>query len=257
MYCTVPLPYKRNDFVGAMGADWDYLPSVAELNDPPLSAADRAILTESTARQSTVMGAVVSDATRVQNVYYTKIGPVEQEEPAQYRGSDTLRPCGWIRGQTPPIEYTLKPLASLPSPQRSKAHRTKQRQADARLRRGLRDAWCDPERARKDAFAAATAYAAINDQQGLATAIVAHAQTRIGQSKLSGLHPYLLTHAALLAGEEYSHAHAIYSSLINAYPECYDACRVRPFQAACNRQRFRAHPISFTAADAAAASIGE
>ena len=91
------------------------------------------------------------DATSVHSVRYTGEGPVVQEKPLQHRGSEQLGPRGWIRGETAAVEYSYLPLSPPPAPlPQSRKTLTKRRQADVRVRRALRDAWCDPSRARKD-----------------------------------------------------------------------------------------------------------
>ena len=198
----------------------------------------------------------VHDATSVQCVYYTPEGPVIQDEPLLYRGVEPQRPRGFIRAETAPVEYTYLPAAPPPPPVASRWTKTKRRQADARVRRALRDAWCDPARARKDCFAAGAVYADLQDGQGMAMAFIAHAQTRLGDANLSELAPHLGTTAAGLAREEYSHAHAIYTSLLHSRPTRYDVSRHMPFERAARGQRMRPWPLVMGAEDAKAASIG-
>ena len=83
-----------------------------------------------------------------------------------HRGVPVVPPPKWTRGQTPWVEYTNRPLQPSPGPRLTKAGENKKRQADARLRRALIDAWRDPARARQDLLAAGNAYADLRDPQG-------------------------------------------------------------------------------------------
>lgn len=205
---------------------------------------------------SVALGTDVTEASCTVNVYYTDEGPVQREEPKQIRGEEAERPRSWVRGETPPVEYTFRPATMPPAPRRSKATRAHQRQADVRARRGLRDAWCDPARARKDLLAAATAYNTMKDEQGLANAFIAHAQTRLGDAHLAELGSQLSLHSSMLAREEYSHAHAIFTTLLNTQAKRYDTRRIGPFETASTAQRFRPRPLKHTAVDAMSAAIG-
>ena len=208
------------------------------------------------AQSSTTPSPVVHDAARVQCTRYGREGPIVSNEPLQSRGVEVPRPRGWIRGQTAPVEYTYRPLEPPAAPSRTRATLTKRRQADVRVRRALRDAWCDPARARKDVEAAGAVYADIQDEQGLAMAFIAHAQTRLGDMHLSGMKEGLGLAAIGLACEESSHAHAIYTSLLQTGPLRYDVHRHPAFEKAAIAQRFRPWPLTMTADDAAAASVG-
>lgn len=197
------------------------------------------------------------DATSVHSVRYTGEGPVVQEKPLQHRGSEQLGPRGWIRGETAAVEYSYLPLSPPPAPlPQSRKTLTKRRQADVRVRRALRDAWCDPSRARKDLLDAGAKFAEIEDGQGLAMAFIAHAQTRLGDSNLAGFAPHLCLSAVNLAREEYSHAHAICTSLLYTRPTTYDGSRHYPFEKAATKQRMRPTPLVMGAEDAKAAAGG-
>jgi hypothetical protein len=210
---------------------------------------------------SIVLGTDVSDTTCMQNVYYAKEGPVEREEPKLLRGVDTVRPCSWVHAEAPAVEYTFRPSEWMPqAPQRSRADLTRQHRADVRVRRALRDAWCDPARARKDLVAAATIYDSLKDEQGLASAFIAHAQTRLGDANLAMSFAKVRSEVTIpsssLAREEYSHAHAIFTSLLNTQTKRYDVRRLGSFEEASTNQFFRPRPLQHTAADTMAAAMG-
>jgi hypothetical protein len=162
----------------------------------------------------------------------------------------------WMRGQTPFVEYTHKPDEP-PLPRKlTKAGLSKQRRADARLRRAMVDAWCDPARARKDLLAAGSAYADLRDAQGLANAFVAHAQTRIADAHLAEWDSQLSLPASNMAREEYAQAHKLFSALLDDMPRHYSAPRQHPVHAVTTGQRMRPYPLSLSADDAKPASIG-
>jgi hypothetical protein len=59
-----------------------------------------------------------------------------------------------------------------------------------------------------------------------------------------------------LAREEYSHAHAIFTSLLNTQTKRYDVRRLGSFEEASTNQFFRPRPLQHTAADTMAAAMG-
>lgn len=173
-----------------------------------------------------------------------------------FRGVEIPEPQTWMRGQTPFVEYTHKPDEP-PLPRKlTKAGLSKQRRADARLRRAMVDAWCDPARARKDLLAAGSAYADLRDAQGLANAFVAHAQTRIADAHLAEWDSQLSLPASNMAREEYAQAHKLFSALLDDMPRHYSAPRQHPVHAVTTGQRMRPYPLSLSADDAKPASIG-
>lgn len=200
--------------------------------------------------------AIVREPSMVTSVRYTDEGPRQIRTPALYRGVEMPVERGWIRAEAPPVEYTFQPLAPTPVAEPTRRVRNQTKRADVRMRRALQDAWCDPARARSDLLAAGTAYAELGDSQGLAMAFAAHAQTRLGDANLAGWKAHLSLNAAGLAREEYSHAHAIFSSLLNTQPVSYKVARHQPYERACIAQRMRPAPLHMTAEDACAASMG-
>lgn len=200
--------------------------------------------------------AEVKDATCVVNVHYSKEGPVFSKVPVQSRGQDVERPRAWVRGETPWVEYTYHPPA-LPTPRSpTRKELTHMRQADVRVARALRDAWCDPARARTDLLAAGATYASVGDTQGLANAFIAHAQTRLSDAHLAEHESRLNISTYALAREEYQSAHAIFTSLLHTEPARYQVRRLDRFQKASIGQRMRPYPLKHTAEDAYIASIG-
>ena len=162
----------------------------------------------------------------------------------------------WTRGQTPFVEYTHKP-AEPPQPRKlTKVGLNKQRRADARLRRAMVDAWCDPSRARKDLLAAGSAYADLQDAQGLANAFVAHAQTRVADAHLAEWDRQLSLPASNMAREEYAQAHKLFSTLLDDMPRHYAAPRQVPVHAVIKGQRMRPYPLQMNADDSKPASVG-
>ena len=172
------------------------------------------------------------------------------------RGVEVPPPQTWTRGQTLAVEYTGRPLDPPRPMGLTRAGKNKQRQADARLRRALVDAWCDPERARKDLLAAGSAYASLRDAQGLANAFVAHAQTRLADAHLADWGEQLSLPASNLAREEYAQAHTLYSTLLDNVPKHYSKERQCGVHAVARFQRMRANPLSLSADDARAADLG-
>ena len=167
-----------------------------------------------------------------------------------------MPPPQWTRGITEHVEYTGLPLKPPPAPKLNKAGVRKQQQADARLRRALHDAWRDPERARVDLNAAADTYALLEDPQGLANTFVCHAQTRLGEAHLAGWSADLSLPASNMAREEYSQAHAMYTALLEQAPMRYSVPRQRSVHKATVKQNLRPIPLTLTAVDSMAASIG-
>ena len=173
-----------------------------------------------------------------------------------HRGVPIVEPPKWTRGQTPHVEYTGKPLQPPPAPSLTKAGQHKRRVADAKLRRALIDAWCDPERAQKDLHAAGNMYADLCDAQGMANAFMAHAQTRLASAHLAGWGEQLSLQASNMAREEYAHAHQLYSSLLDTRPTFYSDARQKSVHKATKGQCMRPIPLSLTAEDARAADMG-
>ena len=176
--------------------------------------------------------------------------------PQFFRGEEVRAPPAWTRGVTPPVEYTGLPLEAPAQPPLTKAALRKQQQADARLRRALQDAWCDPERARVDLHAAGNAYATLQDAQGLANTFVCHAQTHLGEAHLAGWSPELSLPASNMAMKEYEQAHHMYTALLEQAATRYSAPRQKSVHDAAIHQSLRPIPLTFTASDASAASRG-
>ena len=174
----------------------------------------------------------------------------------QFRGVEQPEPITWMRGDTPWVEYTNKP-SEPPQPRRlSKVGLAKQRRADARLRRAMVDAWCDPERARKDLLAAGSTYADLHDAQGLANAFVTHAQTRLADAHLAGWDAQLSLPASNMAHEEYAQAHKLYSTLLDEMPRHYGKERQRSVHTVAVGQRMRPNQLRLNADDAKLAAMG-
>jgi hypothetical protein len=165
-----------------------------------------------------------------------------------------------IRSCVPqPVEYTYSPLPkSGPTvPPKGSSGRKKQRWADARLRRAFRDAWCDPERARKDLLAAGNAYADLRDPQGMAHAFIAHAETRLADSHHTGYGASLGLSAVLTAREEFQYAGHILTAVVNEQCTRYSTGRGEGFKASIRGQRMRhPQPLTLTAADTRVAAKG-
>jgi hypothetical protein len=108
--------------------------------------------------------------------------------------------------------------------------------------------------------AAATIYDSLKDEQGLASAFIAHAQTRLGDSNLAisfaKVRSEVTIPSSSLAREEYSHAHAIFTSLLNTQPKRYDVRRLGSFEEASTKQFLRPRPLQHTVADTMAAAMG-
>ena len=173
-----------------------------------------------------------------------------------FRGVPVEEPVSWTRGQTPFVEYTGRSLAPPPPPKLTRAALRKRRQADARMRRALVDAWSDPLRAQRDLLAAGIAYADMGDTQGLANAFMAHAQTRLSNAHLAGWDQQLSLPASNMAREEYARAHVLYSELLETRPTGYSAQRQKPVHQVAVGQRMRPIPLRLDAADAYAADMG-
>ena len=173
-----------------------------------------------------------------------------------YRGVEIPEPQSWIRGQTPFVQYTHKPIEPPPPRTLTRAGVNKQRRADARLRRAMVDVWCDPARARKDLLAAGSAYADLRDAQGLANAFVAHAQTRVADAHLAEWDRQLTLPASNMAREEYAQAHKLFSALLDGMPRHYSAPRQVPVHAVTTGQRMRPYPLQMNADDAKPAALG-
>ena len=208
-----------------------------------------------------------------------------------HRGVPVEMPRQWTRGQTPTVEYTYRPLDPPTPPKLSRAAEKKKRGADARLRRALVDAWRDPARARSDLLAAGVAYADLGDGQGahtatvefylrrewfhtrlttcplllslllcvcagLANAFQAHAQTRLADAHLAEWGEQLRLPASNMAREEYSHAHAIVSSILDSHPAHYSARRQISVHRVAVDQTMRPFPLKLNAEDARAADMG-
>ena len=167
-----------------------------------------------------------------------------------FRGVEMPEPVLWMRAETDWVDYTHKPSVPPPPRKLTKVGLTKQRRADARLRRAMVDAWCDPERARKDLLAAGSAYADLRDAQGLANAFVTHAQTRLADAHLAERGSQLSLPATSMAHEEYAQAHTLYTTLLEDVPRHYSKERQRSVHAVAVGQRMRPHPIKLDANDA-------
>ena len=164
-----------------------------------------------------------------------------------------------VRSEQPaPVEYTYAPApVEGPSLPPGGPHGVaRQRRADARLRRAYRNAWCDPERSRKDLVAAGNEYAELRDAQGMANAFIAHAETRLADAHHNGYGASLGLSAALTAREEFEYASQLFASLLNQQPRRYAAQRGHGIQSAVVGQRMRPFPLSLTAEDARPAEIG-
>ena len=172
------------------------------------------------------------------------------------RGVPIEQPVTWTRGLTPAVEYTGRPLEPPATPQLSRAATRKKRAADARLRRALVDAWCDPARAQRDLLAAGAAYASLRDAQGMANAYMAHAQTRLADAHLADWSEQLSLPASNMAHEEYLQAHKLYSRMLHLQPTMYSASRQKPIHAVCKGQRMRPFPLNLDTEDARAADMG-
>ena len=173
-----------------------------------------------------------------------------------HRGIPLEAPPSWTRGQTPPVEYTGRPLSAPAPPVLTRAAEKKQRWADARVRRALVDAWFDPTRARRDLHAAGAADADLRDAQGLANAFMAHAQTRLADAHLADWGQMLSLPASNMAREEYAHAHALYSSLLETRPAWYSPSRQQSIHVAQLGQARRPFPLRLDKEDARAADMG-
>ena len=68
--------------------------------------------------------------------------------------------------------------------------------------------------------------------------------------------PSLDLAATTLAREEYAHAHAIFTSLLQVQPNDFEVSRQKAAEKATLGQRFRPMPLTMTAADARAAMLG-
>ena len=212
--------------------------------------------------------------------------------PALNRGTPVKEPVLWTRGVTPPVEYTGRPLQAPPLPTLSKWAKRKQHQADVRLRRALVDAWADPERAQKDLNAAGLVYNELLDAQGLANVFMAHAQTRLANAHHVGWGQQVCTrHLSLLslyytvhlfspiadislrllfscvrsqlsvpesnmAHEEYTHAHVLYTALLDTRPIDYSPKRQVSVHKVAVDQFMRPIPLHFDAEDTRAADQG-
>lgn len=90
----------------------------------------------------------------------------------------------------------------------------------------------------------------------MANAFVAHAQTRIADSKLAAWPEHLSLPASNMAREEYGQAHALYTALLDTSPAHYSAKRQVGVHKVAVNQHMRPVPLQLSAADALAASIG-
>lgn len=165
-----------------------------------------------------------------------------------------------VRSTVPsPVEYTHAPMPKEgPTvPPAGTLGKKQQRWADARLRRAYRDAWCDPERARKDLLAAGNAYANLRDPQGMANSFIAHAETRLADSVHTGYGPSLGLSAVLQAREEFQYAGHILTSVLHEQATRYSTPRGSGIRAAIVGQRMRhPGPLTLTAADTVVAVRG-
>ena len=90
----------------------------------------------------------------------------------------------------------------------------------------------------------------------MANAFVAHAQTRLSDAHMAEWDPYLSLQASNIAREEYSHAHALYSALLDSQPTHYSAARQRSVHKASINQTMRPIPLTLDTEDARAADAG-
>ncbi len=166
----------------------------------------------------------------------------------------------------PYVEYTFANLVPPPPPARG--HRpaatdlAKKRAADARMRRAMRDAWADPESSRRHLDAAAQAYAALSDDQGLAYVYFASADCRRAAAhmgKLSGpLEPVGALTDNLAARTGYAKGLQLLGGLA-ASPEraaAYDVRRSETTHDAMRSQARRPVPVGMDADDVTAAFLG-
>jgi len=146
------------------------------------------------------------------------------------------------------VVYTSAGLPDAVLP-RTTADKCRSRRADARVHVAMRDAWADPAAARAHLAAASCIYASIKDAQGMANALVAHADAVRADSHLASLSVQSATpaaeRAACCARGEYAKAAQIYGALAEAGDTAwYDVRRQRPVWAAMREQRRR--PLNLT-----------
>ena len=166
----------------------------------------------------------------------------------------------WTRAATEPVTYSFSPMRA-PAGDAGPPLTAHKRRADARLRRATTDAWCDPERAKKDLLATGTYYAASRDSQGLANAYMAHAQTHSAIAYMAAVDghraPELSLPATQTSRKEYSFAADIYTHLLEDRNVAqYSVARQRSVHRASIGQRMRPAPIFLDAGDARAAVMG-
>lgn len=172
------------------------------------------------------------------------------------RGVDVIDEPRWTRGVEPWVTYTSRPLQPPEPFPRTPSEERRVRQADVRLRRALRDAWCDPSRARRDLNVAGGHYKALHDAQGLANTFIAHAQTRLADANLAELSDQQSLPAANMAREEYAHGHRVFAALLQRAPAHYSYPRQSAVHRACTGQFMRPVPLRLDPEDARAAEVG-
>jgi hypothetical protein len=161
------------------------------------------------------------------------------------------------------VSYTcLEHPRQLTTPRRTEAEKRLGRRADARLRVAMRDAWADPVAARAHLEAATFVYASMRDAQGMANALLAHADTIRGDAHLASLSAPAVPaaqRAARRARAEYLQAAQVYSALAEAGDSAvcpYDARRQRSVWAAMREQRRRPLALTLGPRDALACLVG-
>ena len=91
---------------------------------------------------------------------------------------------------------------------------------------------------------------------GLANAFVAHAQTRLADAYLAEWSQQLSLPASNMAREEYAHAHALYTALLEKGPTRYSPTRQKSVHAVAVGQRMRPIPLRLDVEDARSADMG-
>lgn len=109
--------------------------------------------------------------------------------------------------------------------------RRRQRQADARLRRAVRQAWTDPNLAKGDCIKALPVHASLRDVQGVAGLLMARAEARMADSHYAAYPGTLGTSHWIQARIEFSQSAALYGAMLND-PKLYSLSRQSTVHAA-------------------------
>lgn len=145
---------------------------------------------------------------------------------------------------------------------RTAAEKHLARRADARLHAAMRDAWADPAAARAHVEAATFVYASMHDAQGMANALVAHADAIRADAHLASLSaPAVPTaqRAASRARAEYIQAAQIFGALAEAGETAvwpYNPRRQQRVWAAMRQQHRRPLALTLGPQDALACLVG-